>query len=145
MVNFAKRDPIAGWAADNLQPHILYKHMLFEACTGYHFGDTRHVNITPDGGKYCKKIMAQIQTALQNRFTNELSEAIIMKFADSQTSAGIQVADIISSTVYRAISSSLIDITTNPFCGRLAEQGRLTIQPITLRDIVPQWLEYTAQ
>lgn len=140
VVSFTRSDPISGWGINNLGQHKIYENMLFESCSAHDFTNISKANISPDGGKYSKKIMADIEVELQGRFTSSISSGIKVKFTESHSSHGIQVADIVSSTVFRALNSGIDNLATDPFCGRLIEQGRLRIQMLNLAGIAPQWL-----
>lgn len=144
-VKFAKGDPISSWSIHQLTPPSIYEYMLFESCSSHNYTGIKHANITPDGGKYSKKTMALIESGLQIKLASTVEASTKVKFADSQTSAGIQIADIISSTVYRAINSQLENLSVDPFCGRLVEQNRLIIQKLSLTGLTPLWLTQVAE
>lgn len=140
IVSFTRSDPISGWGINNLGQHKVYENMLFESCSAHDFTSTAKANISPDGGKYSKKIMADIEIELQGRFTSSISPDIKVKFTESQSSHGIQVADIVASTVFRALNTGIENLATDPFCGRLIEQKRLRVQMLNLAGIAPEWL-----
>lgn len=133
-------DPVGGWAAGTLEEHQIWRELIVECCLPLHRQGVQ--GIVPDGGRYKKAILRAIEAEIAASVSRRASlPRVPVGCANSVATPGIQIADVISNTVHRAIS----DYPDAEACRRLlaaAEAaGQFKISMVDMAECRPAWLD----
>lgn len=139
--------PLGGWAAGTLAEPDLYTHMAAEAASALHAllapgPPAASLSMTLDGGRYKQTVQRDIASRLADALTTRLNRPLPrVDFGDSAATVGLQVADVFANTVYRceAPPRGGCPASTKVVTEWRAE-GLLTVRPIELATVRPNWL-----
>lgn len=142
VVGYGRRDPVGGWAMGALPEPELYGHLLQEACPGLVRPASRHVTITPDGGRYKKAELGAIAARLAEvmRGHGAVARKVTVSFEGSATLPGLQVADVVANTAFQALGTTTGAVVANGLLEPLRATGRLVVRPVELAARRPAWL-----
>jgi hypothetical protein len=140
VVHCRKSTQLGSYLSSALPEREVYKHMLAEACLDLPNRFNGPVFITPDSGRYPRATLREIASAVEQIIGNASGRKTKVLFEQSDTTAGIQIADIVANTVYQHFGGSENDITENEACGELARQGRLIVKQAIVTKIAPKWI-----
>lgn len=74
VVTCVRSSQVGGWAMGELREIDLYSHLLTEACTALpRLGASRHLTVTPDGGRYKKVELGQVGNRLKQMVAAHLA------------------------------------------------------------------------
>ena len=103
VVSGSRRTPVGGWAMGALSEPEPYVHLLREECVALVPAISRHVTITPDGGRYKRSELRRIARHLATEVRHRLpTSPVTVSLADSASTAGLQVADVVANTAFQA-------------------------------------------
>ncbi len=117
----------------------IYQCMLVEACAPLFDVHAAKVNVMADGGRYSKPVYAEMGANLEATLAADAISASF-EFVRSDNNPGVQVADIVSNTVYRSTAEALYDLSDHAICGTLFRAGRLVVAPAKLGTLKPLWM-----
>lgn len=137
-----QKTSVLGSIAKSRPGHEVFEDLLVEAC-GRLIDLDAPVRIMADGGRYKKTIHGQLAINAAERLTRAGLAAAIVDFGRSEKMAGIQVADIIANTVYKASPGGVFD-PTSPY-GRLVQSANIVVLPAILPSVRPAWMKIAAE
>lgn len=141
VVSCSRRMPVGGWAMEALSELELYGYLLREACVGLVPATSRHVTITPDGGRYKKSDLHRIALHLATEVQQRSPAApVAVSFEDSAAIAGLQVADVVANTAFQAQAVAANAELAEALLTPLRVKGRLIMRPVEIADARPAWL-----
>jgi hypothetical protein len=117
----------------------IYQHMLMEACSPLIDMAVPTAKISADGGRYSRQMYLQMATAVEAKMSTESLTAKV-EFIRSEDSPGVQIADIVANTVYKATVSGSYDLEVHATCGLLVRSGRLMVMSAKLQALKPTWM-----
>lgn len=121
--------------------HEVFEDMLFEACNPLtNVGNS--IRVSADGGRYSRPILSRLSARIGARLSRD-DFATVVDFVRSDLTPGVQIADIIANTVYKATCSGSFDSTAA--CGILVEQKRLLVTTAELPTVKPGWMQIAAE
>ncbi len=134
-----REDLVGGFAMGALEEPDLWGEMVTESCLPLY--DARVRIIVPDRPRYkasvCEVIQARIAVDIARRTG---LPPVPVSWADSQRSPGVQIADVISNTVWR----SRQNVPEAPRCRQLLEEaqarGQVTVRLLELVERRPEWI-----
>ena len=139
-ISCRRASPLGGWASRSLSEHEVYSHMLIEACEMIVGNEALpFINIVADGGRYSKVKLEAVRETVVTALGKSGSK-VSLEFASSVATQGVQVADIVSNTVYQATSASDALGAHSDILLPLIACNRLRISRATLSTVKPTWL-----
>lgn len=126
------------WAMNNVKEELLWLHLCVESCCSLPKTTTGPRAITLDGGRYKKTVLAQIKVQMSELVTSTQGRGVSISYGNSVVTDGLQVADIISNTVYQAIGRQDSEAK-----GLVMACRNMSIRHVELPGISPQWLKQT--
>ena len=128
-------DPLGNWALNAMAGHDLWAELIVESTLWLGAGST--ISISADQ-RYSGAKQRGVQEAITAGVAGRTrANRVMVQFIDSQSSDGVQIADIIANTAYREIpfrvtrEGSLIS----------AAAAKVEIRPVELPAKRPHWLE----
>lgn len=145
VVSCSRRSLVGGWAMGALSEVELYGHLLREACVALVPAASRQVTITPDGGRYKRSELHRIawHLAAQVAHRRPTTLPVAVSFADSASTAGLQVADVVVNTAFQAQMASASADRAEALLAPLRVRGRLIMRSLEIADGRPEWLRGT--
>jgi hypothetical protein len=133
-------DPLGGWAAGNFQEHQIWRELVVESCLPLHQKGVQ--GIVPDGGRYKKAILrateAEIAEAVARRAAQQ---RVPVSCANSTSTPGIQIADVISNAVHRSISGYADAEECRQILAEAEVVGQIRIAMLEMAERRPIWLD----
>lgn len=133
--------PLGQWAAKSFSERNIYTMMLTQCCSGFESAGTRTINILPDGGRYPRNTIPAMTATISAALAAVHKVSVNISFSQSIQHAGIQVADIVSNSVYQALGAEVSDFSGSNILGGIHAAQRLTINPCDFSGLTPEWLK----
>lgn len=131
--------PLEGWAMGHMAENQLWKELVVESCLPLMTGDV--TSIHPDTGRYKSSVM----TELEKKISEDLSRRANLpprnvKCRESHLVSGIQIADVISHSVYRCLTGCAEVDAIEKKLFEMESCGQLTRVRVRLVEARPDWL-----
>lgn len=131
---------VGGFAMGELDEPDLWGEMVTESCLPLY--DARVRGIVPDRPRY----KANVCDVIQGRIAADVARrtglpAVPVSWADSQRSPGIQIADIISNTVWRSRQNVPEAARCRELLAEAQARGQVVVQLLELAERRPEWVE----
>lgn len=131
---------LGAWVANNNMERDVYEHMLVEACSYVPQTTARQINVIADGGRYSRAVLDNMSSSASNKLDQRFNVKTVIHFEPSEKTPGIQIADIVANTIYRATACGEYDMTDHEACGHIARSGQLIVRPAQLIALRPGWM-----
>ena len=120
-----RADPLGGWAIKMLEDHHVWSQLTEEACgslvTRFAVG-----GVMPDGGRH-KRIQKNLEFQLAENLAKIANRQINVRMGLSHQNIGLQLADVLSNTVYRALKGEPFE---RDLVNRMQENGFLQLTDV---------------
>lgn len=135
-----REDPVGGWAAGALPEHRIWRELIVESCLPLHHRSVR--GIVPDGGRYKKAVLRATEAEIAEAVARRGSlPRIPVGCASSVGTPGIQIADVVSNTVYRATGGYPDAEACRRILAVAAAHGQLRVAKLEMAEGRPAWLD----
>ncbi|WP_225040687.1 DUF3800 domain-containing protein (plasmid) [Rhizobium sp. T1470] len=142
VVTCQKTSALGAIVSKSHREHEIFEDMLVEACDHLVDFNAPVLRIVADGGRYKRPVHDKLAINAAGRLTRDGVMANV-DFARSEEIAGIQVADIIANTVYKALTGGGFDTTSA--CGLLVQTKRIIVSSAGLPTTRPSWMTMAAE
>ncbi|MBE1504119.1 hypothetical protein H4W29_001300 [Rhizobium viscosum] len=128
-----------GSVVSNVHPECsVLEQMVIEACMPLMVSGTQ-ARIIADGGRYSRQVYDQIAAKIAATI-GKFNAAPAIDFVRSDITAGVQIADIIANTIYKATRDHHANVAETSICSDLIRGGRLLVFSAKLDVLKPRWL-----
>lgn len=126
----------------DLEEHVLRSEMFAEACELLASTDLfrglapRGINVTKDDGRYTREVLADARRLTESRLAELVAGTHFeVRYGSSQSTPGLQVADVIANALNRAIRQE----APEPLLAPMMPPGRLRVSSVKLSRRRPAW------
>lgn len=134
-----REDPVGGWAAGTLEEHQIWGELIVESCLPLHQNGV--MGIVPDGGRYKKAILRATETEIADAVARRAAQQRVpVGCANSTSTPGIQIADVISNTVHRSISGYADADECRRILAEAEAAEQISITMLAMAERRPAWL-----
>ncbi len=135
-----KQSQLGGWASRCFAEHEVFAHMMIEVCQKLIVNAAPpFVNIVADGGRYSKGTLEKIRDTVCDALSFA-GARISVDFVSSAETHGVQVADVVSNTVYQATPKGILFTEHQDILSPMMAGNRLFVSNATLSLIRPSWI-----
>ena len=127
---------IGKWAMSNVREDLLWSQLCVESCCNLPKTTKGLRAITVDGGRYKKSILSRLKTNMLEQVAPIHGRHISISYGNSSVTHGLQVADIISNTVYQSVERRDVKAEELVYACQ-----KIRVRHVELPDLCPRWLQ----
>jgi hypothetical protein len=135
----AREDVLGGWAFGEHKEHIIWGELIIESCVPLHRAGVR--GVVPDAGRYKRTVIRSVEADVTQVLADRTGLPLIpVHCAESASTPGIQIADIIGNTVYRSLGTFTDALECRKLLADAQDAGRLQIRMLEMKERRPSWM-----
>lgn len=134
-----RTEPLARWAMGAIEESQLWRELVVESCLPLMTPDVQSVH--PDAGRYKAAVMVELEKQISADLARRAQLPVRnVKCRESSQTAGVQIADIVSHSVYRSLGGCAEIEALRAKLEAMEESGQMRRLKLGLEEKRPSWL-----